>query len=40
MILLIAVLALSHGTELLTFDSDFGLMRAKGVGLQLVALGA
>ena len=38
--LLIAVYALSHGTELLTLDSDFGLMRAKGVGLQLVALGA
>jgi predicted nucleic acid-binding protein len=38
--LLIAVYALSHGTELLTLDGDFGLMHAKGVGLQLLTLSA
>jgi predicted nucleic acid-binding protein len=38
--LLIATFALSHGTELLTLDSDFGLMRSKGVPLQLMELGA
>ena len=37
--LLIATYALSHGSELLTLDSDFGLMRANGIPLQLVALG-
>ena len=38
--LLIATFALSHGTELLTLDSDFGLMRSKGVPLQLMELDA
>lgn len=38
--LLIATYALSHGAELLTLDSDLGLMRAKGVPLQLIELGA
>jgi len=37
--LLIATYALCHGSELLTLDSDFGLMRASGIPLQLVALG-
>jgi predicted nucleic acid-binding protein len=34
--LLIATYALSHGVELLTMDTDFGLMCAKGVPLQLI----
>lgn len=34
--LLIATYALSHGTELLTTDADFSLMRARGVPLELV----
>lgn len=38
--LLIATYALCHDAELLTLDSDFGLMRAKGVPLQLVELDA
>jgi len=38
--LLIATYALSHGVQLLTLDSDFGLMRAKGVPLQLLDLDA
>lgn len=37
--LLIATYALTHGAELLTLDSDFALMRSKGVPLQLVELG-
>jgi predicted nucleic acid-binding protein len=36
--LLIAAYALAHDIQLLSLDSDFGLMQTKGIRLQLVAL--